>query len=116
MLVKKTMNLNDYKHYLKKPNKYSAKRTMIDGIHFHSKKEANYYCQLKLAQKSGELIKFEQQVSFEICKGRKYVVDFIEYWKDLTVNYIDVKGYDTPLSKLKRAIIEDKYGIKIELK
>ena len=33
---------------LKPKNKYSSQKTWIDGICFDSKKEADYYCQLKL--------------------------------------------------------------------
>ena len=85
------MKLNEYHSYLNKskPNKYHAKRTMVDGIRFHSKKEADYYCKLKLAQKTGEVIRFEMQVPFEICKGRKYLVDFIVYYKN---NFLKSKG------------------------
>ena len=35
--------------------KYRSKRTVIDGITFDSKKEANRYCELKLLEKSGEI-------------------------------------------------------------
>ena len=41
--------------------KYRSKRTVIDGITFDSKKEANRYCELKLLEKSGEIKNLDLQ-------------------------------------------------------
>lgn len=115
------MNIEEYRKLMLakeskgKKNKYNAKRTEVDGIKFHSKKESEYYQKLVLAKKAGELLHFEMQVPFEICQGRKYLLDFMERWKDGSMRYIDTKGFDTPVSKLKRAVVEEKYGIKIEV-
>ena len=38
----------------KPKNKYSSQKTWIDGICFDSKKEADYYCQLKLLTRAGD--------------------------------------------------------------
>ncbi len=114
------MNLQEYKKYLeeqkpKRVNKFKNKIVEYNGIKFRSELECDYYQKLEFAVKSGELIRFEHQVKFEVCRGINYYLDFIEYWRDLTVRYIDTKGFSTPLFKLKKAIVEDKYGIKIEL-
>jgi hypothetical protein len=51
-------------------------------------------------------------------KGRtlKYLADF-QYWDNEQGKrrWEDVKGYDTPLSKLKRAMILAEYGIVVEI-
>lgn len=39
-------------------NKYSNRKTKIDGIVFASKKEADYYCELKMLKIAGEVKDF----------------------------------------------------------
>lgn len=101
-------------------HKYGAKRTEIDCIKFDSKIEAKYYQALKLHQKSGSLLFFLRQTPFHLPGGIKYVCDFTEFWAPTkddqgSVVFTDVKGYDTPVSKLKRKQVEDLYGIKINI-
>ena len=55
-----------------KPNKYRNVKTEVDGIRFDSLKEANYYCQLKLLKRQGEIVDFFRQVPFLLQEG---------YWK-----------------------------------
>ena len=113
------------------PHKYRAVPTTIDGIRFHSKAEAKYYTELKLREKAGEIHDLVLQPGYIISVRRigephgqaewemwtncgKYIADF-RYW-DVASNQritVDVKGYDTPLSKLKRKIVEALYGIEI---
>jgi allantoicase len=52
-----------------KPNrqKYNNKRTWVDGICFHSKKEADYYQELKLLMQAGEISGFCLQPEFVIA-------------------------------------------------
>jgi hypothetical protein len=99
----------------KKKHKYSAKAVTVDGIRFDSQKEAYYYGKLKLAQKAGELKYFLRQVPFYLPGGVRYVVDFVEFWNDGEVSFVDVKGYDTPQSKQKRKQVEALWPIKIKL-
>jgi len=97
-------------------HKYRAKPKKVDNIHFHSSKEANYYGQLKMLQKAGEIDFFLQQVPFILPGGIKYKLDFMEFWKDGTIKYVDIKGYMTPVSKIKIKQVEDLYPIKIDIK
>lgn len=78
----KLRNNANIDYYSVKRHKYSAKAVVADGIRFSSKKEARYYSDLKLAQKSGELSHFLRQVSFDLPGGIKYRVDFVEFWKN----------------------------------
>ena len=48
----------------KRSMKYRSKRTVVDGITFDSKKEANRYCELKLLEKSGEIKNLELQKKY----------------------------------------------------
>lgn len=96
-------------------HKFHAKHTVIDDKHFPSKMEANYYRKLKLAQLSGKLVFFLRQVPFDLPGNVKYFVDFVEFWDSGEVIFTDVKGYFTPLSKLKIEQVEDIYPIKINI-
>ena len=101
-------------------NKYGAEATVIDGIRFDSKKEANRYAELKLMEK-GKLItdlklqpRFELQAAFTDRRGNKhrkieYVADFT-YWEYGGGHIIeDVKGCATDMYKLKKKLFLFKY-------
>ncbi|MFB5619517.1 MAG: DUF1064 domain-containing protein [Nitrosopumilus sp.] len=103
------------KNLTKKFSKYNAIACEEDGFKFPSRMELNYYRKLKLLKMSGEVLYFLRQVPFHLPGGVKYVVDFVEFWRDGNVVYVDVKGYDTPLSKSKRKIVESLYPVKIEI-
>jgi hypothetical protein len=94
-------------------HKFKAKPTNIDGLHFASKKEANYYQKLKIAQQSGELLFFLTQVPFRLPGGVKYLADFMEFWKDGEVKIVDVKGRRLPQYIAKKKQIEALYPIEI---
>ena len=96
-------------------HKYKAVQTICDGIKFPSKKQARYYQDLKLRQEAGEIIFFLREVPFDLPGNVKHRVDFQEFHADGTVRFIDTKGFDTPMGKLKRKQVEALYPIKIEL-
>lgn len=96
-------------------HKFNAKPTEYDGRRFDSKKEARYAQGLDLRKKAGEIIFYLRQVPFDLPGGVKYRIDFVEFHTDGTVRFIDVKGYDTPMGKAKRKMVEDLYPVKIEL-
>jgi len=110
--------------------KYRNKKLVVDGITFDSTKEGNRYIDLKILQKEGIISKLEIQPDFPLeVNGRpvkirspkrpngtkvKYIADF-SYTQDGEYIVEDVKGFDTPLSRLKRAIVEAIYGIEIKI-
>ncbi|MEN5117481.1 DUF1064 domain-containing protein [Luteimonas sp. TWI662] len=96
-------------------NKYGAVPTVVDGIRFDSKREATYYQRLKLRVQSGEVIYFLRQTPVHLPGGTKLVVDFVEFLADGRVRYVDVKGRETPVFRLKRREVEHHYPIRIEL-
>lgn len=95
-------------------HKYFAKPTNVDGIRFSSKLEASYYSKLKMLRNAGEIVFFLRQVPFDL-PGCKYLADFQIFWRSGDVSFIDVKGIDTPVSKLKRKQVEDLYPVKIQV-
>ena len=98
-----------------KPSKYRNKPTEVDGIRFDSKLEAKYYDHLKLCQQAGELLFFLRQTPFHLSCGTKYVVDFVEFWKDGSTVFTDVKGTETPVFKIKKRMVENEYSIKLNI-
>lgn len=96
-------------------HKFNAKRTEIDNIKFDSKKEAQYYSTLKLQQRAGEVIFFLRQVPFHLPGNTKYVCDFQVFYSDGTVKFVDVKGVETAMFKLKKKQVEELYPIQIDI-
>lgn len=94
-------------------NKFNAKITELDGIKFHSKKEAKYWQDLGYAKKSGELLFALRQVPLHLPGNVRYVVDFLEFWKNGDVRFVDVKGFKTQAYIMKKKIAEAIYPITI---
>lgn len=96
-------------------HKFGAKRCETDGIKFPSKLEAKYYGLLKLRQQAGEVLFFLRQVAFDLPGGVRYFSDFQVFLADGTVEFIDTKGRDTPISIAKRKMVEDLYPVEIRI-
>ncbi len=102
-----------------KQSKYNAVKTILDDIKFDSKKEARRYIQLKQMERAGLIKKFRLQVPFVLvdksCYGReiKYVADFVYIENDAEI-VEDVKGVKTPVYRLKKRLMAERYGIKIK--
>ncbi|MGC1550511.1 MAG: DUF1064 domain-containing protein [Rhodanobacter sp.] len=100
-----------------KKRKYNNQPKVVDGIKFDSKKEALYYEQLKLRQRTGEVWYWLRQVPMHLPGGTRYVVDFLVFFKDPTrdAEFVDVKGVETRLFKVKLREIEHHYPVKIKV-
>lgn len=98
-----------------KPSKYHSKRTRVDGILFDSKKEADYYNDLKVQLKAGVIRGFCRQPEFILTTGfgkRRpvtYKADFIVFNLDGTVEIVDVKGMETDVFRIKKRLFENKF-------
>jgi hypothetical protein len=102
------------KHKFKK-NKYNAVATIVDGFRFDSKKEAEYYKGCKLLKARGTIVLLLRQVPFHLPGQVTYRLDFMEFYSNGNVKFVDVKGRDTAMSKLKRKQVEALYDITITL-
>ncbi len=96
-------------------HKFKAVRCEADGKKFPSLLERNYYYQLVNRQKSGEVIFFLRQPSFDLPGKVQYKADFQVFNSDGTVEFVDTKGIDTAISIAKRKMVEDLYPIKIKI-
>lgn len=109
----------EHKQKKAKRSKYHAVKTVLDDIKFDSKKEAKRYIQLKQMEKAGLIKKLQLQVPFVLvdksCYGReiKYVADFV-YIENGAEIVEDVKGVKTPVYRLKKRLMAERYGIKIK--
>lgn len=97
-----------------KRSKYGNVRTIVDGHKFHSKLEADRYCELKLLQKAGAILYFLRQVPFDIAKGVIYRCDFLVV-STSGIEVEDTKGYMSEVSRIKIAAVEERYGIKVRI-
>src|SRR5574343_598301 len=95
---------------MKRGNKYGAAKTTVNGITFDSRAEAAFYEYLLPLQKIGRIEKIELQKTFTLYAGIKYIADFVVTTKDGPIRYIDVKGVETPVFKLKRKLFEKDVG------
>ena len=87
-------------------------------IYFHSTGEFNYWHQLLLLQKAGDISELKRQVRFDIehngVKITRYTADF-SYVKNDEYIVIDYKGKDTDASKLRRKLTLAFHGIDVKL-
>lgn len=108
---------------LKKPHKYRAVQTVVDGIKFPSKHEARTYSELKLKVKAGVIDFFLRQVPIDLPGGVKMRIDFVTFERipprlginnAYVVEFVDAKGVITKDWKNKKKIAEAIYPITIE--
>lgn len=94
-----------------------TKRTVVDGITFDSKAEADRWCELRVLERAGIINGLRRQVPFELQgrdgpiltpKGRvmTWRADFVYFDKRINAEVIeDRKGHATDVFKLKKAIL-----------
>lgn len=100
----------------KPKSKYGACRAKRKELNFHSKREAAYYDKLMKDKEAGIISFFLMQVPFHLPGQRKYLLDFMVITQvPFFIEYIDVKGFMTPMSQLKIDQVEELYGIKIKI-
>ena len=100
------------------PSKYRSVRTTVDGITFHSKREANRYSELKLLERCEKITFLELQVPYKLKVNgiliATYIADF-RYLDVATMKTVveDAKGVITPTYRMKAKLMEALYQIKI---
>lgn len=80
----------------KKPRKYRNEPTLVDGIRFDSKHEAQVYQELMLRVRAGELKNVLMQVPFLLPGGIRYFADFVTIAPDMRIEGVyDAKSEAT---------------------
>lgn len=103
-----------------------AKPVEIGCIRFDGQREARRYQYLKILQRIGDISELELQPLFLLECGdvpvrydsgcqAKYIADFRYRNKEGEVIVEDLKGMDTPQSKLKRAMVKSQYCIEVNV-
>lgn len=118
------------KHFGKQKNatqtanrlKFGNIHTEVDGIRFDSKKEAEYYGQLKIRKKAGLIKDFELQKTFKIEVNGVHICDyrcdFVIYFPDGQISVVDVKSKATEnlaAFRIKKALMLAVHNIKIQI-
>lgn len=103
-------------------SKYHAKKTVVDGITFDSRKEADRYLVLKGMEEDGSIEDLRRQVRYELVPAFNvdgkhyrpvyYVADFV-YVEDGKEVVEDVKGMRTDVYKLKSKLFARRYDMSI---
>jgi len=96
-------------------SKYNAVKQKIDNILFDSQLEASYHCHLKILKRIGEVEYWLCQVPFILPGGKKYKCDFLVFYTDGSHEFVDIKGMETQLFKLKKSIVESVYPVEIKI-
>lgn len=111
-------------------NKFHAQPEWVNGVRFDSRKEAMRYRELLLLERIGHVGDIVLQPKFPLtCGGKPVLLKSTRYpngrrasyradfqYRDKLTGYTvveDVKGMDTPLSRLKRAIVAAEHGVEI---
>lgn len=105
-------------------SKYHARKTVVDGITFDSKKEAKRYAELKLLERAGFIRDLKRQVRFELIpsfdvdgkhyRPTLYIADFVYTDCKTGAEVVeDCKGYRTDVYRLKAKMFAHKFGVSI---
>lgn len=105
-------------------SKYHAKKTVVDGITFDSRKEADRYLILEGMEEDGAIEDLRRQVRYELIPafdvdGKHYrpvfyVADFVYVDKETGDEIVeDVKGMKTDVYRLKSKLFARRYGMNI---
>ena len=90
----------------KKLNKYNARKTVMCGHEFDSKREAEIYLDLLSRKQAGEIVRIRLQPSYTLLEGFRdntgknqkpitYTADFFVTYADGHAEVIEVKGMRT---------------------
>jgi predicted nuclease of restriction endonuclease-like RecB superfamily len=100
-------------NWFRQPSKYKNTKTRIDGITFDSKAEAEFYCELKFRLKTigkNSIQNLILQPKVYLTQAKiLYKPDF-RYEENGEVIYVDVKGYETDVFKIKKRLWKH-YGV-----
>ena len=102
-----------------KPNKFNAKKTVVDGIVFDSKKEADRWTHLSLLQRAGAITGLRRQVSLAVdINGKRicrYIADFcyFEQGREVVEDCKSTYTAKLPVYVLKKKLVLAVLGIAI---
>jgi len=96
-------------------HKFNNKPVVEDGKRYASKLEFQFKNHLELLKKSGAVLFYLTQVPIHLPGKTKYIVDFMVFFSNSEVKFIDTKGVETPTFRLKKRQVEELYPFEIEI-
>lgn len=95
-------------------SKYRNKKTVYNGVKYDSKLEAQTAVELDLLLRANKILGYRRQVPFELLAVAYipvgvYVADFVVQHFHNTYEVIECKGFETPVWKLKRKLLEARF-------
>lgn len=95
--------------------KYKNVKQTYNGYSYMSKLEAQQAFELDCRLKAKEIISWERQVKIDLQAYGKhicnYYIDFVATRKDGVKEYIEVKGFETDVFKIKYKMFKAKMSI-----
>ena len=130
------MNIQEFKKMLSPESKYRSKKVTVGNETFDSSKEYRRFCELKLLLRAKKIFDLQRQVKFVLIptqrepdtfgvrggvkKGRiieqecSYIADFV-YVNDKGETVVeDTKGFKTKDYIIKRKLMLERHGIRIQ--
>lgn len=96
--------------YVKKQSKYGNVSVIFQGKQYASKFEAKYAHDLEIRRKAKEIDRWERQVKISLDVNGKhicnYYIDFVVYYPDGRKEFVEVKGFETEVWRLKWRLFE----------
>lgn len=95
-------------------SKYRNVKQDYNGILYQSKKEAGYAAELDLRLKAKDIKSWARQECIRLDVNgfhiANYYIDFVITHNDDSLEYVEVKGYETDVWKMKWKIFEALYS------
>ncbi len=110
-----TISAAEYRRRYTRRNKYHAVKTEYGGVTYDSRLEARFAALLDQYQRAGMIRSWTRQVPFRMPDGSVHRVDFMVFYEDRTFTLIEIKGRDLPQGRLKRSIVEEMYGLVVQV-
>ncbi len=110
-----TISADQYRRRYTRRNKYHAVKTEYGGVTYDSRLEARFAALLDQYQRAGMIRSWTRQIPFRMPDGSIHRVDFMVFYGDGRFAMVEVKGRDLATGRLKRAVVEEKYGVGIEV-
>lgn len=96
--------------YQRKGNKYNNVSSTVNGIQYHSKKEAAFAAELELRRKAGDIKDWERQYKISLDVNgfhiANYYIDFVIHHNDGLQEFTEIKGFETEVWRLKWKLAE----------
>lgn len=99
--------------------KYNSKKVEYKGITFDSKSELQYFQELEEKVANGEIKSFSIQPTYTLIEsfekfGKKYramtyTPDFLVTHNDNSIQLVDIKGFGTIASEMRKKLFDYKY-------